>query len=256
MKETIFFTIVFFAFSFFCGCSGAQVRANTLAKQLVSTPTFTLYSEQRITSLTAPVKIYIEGDGRAFTRFGRPSKNPTPKHQLLADIARHDPAPNVAYLARPCQYVQDAKREQKYWTTARFAPEVIDAVYFAIRDIAGERDIILIAYSGGALIAGLTAVMHPDLHVKQIVTIAPNLDHKAWTEYHRLPPLTGSLNLRDYRDEFMQIPQLHYVGAEDKVIPISIVEDFTDSEYLVIVPSATHSKGFESIYSNIWLWGR
>lgn len=191
--------------------------------------------------------VYIEGDGNAFNRYGLPTDDPTPKSVLMRKMAIKDDNSNVIYLARPCQYVQNQKCEQKYWTTARFSQEVAEAEYAAIKNMVGDASVILIGYSGGAQIAGLVAVSE-DLNVKKIVTIAGNLDHKAWTDYHRLPPLSESLNLADYKDQFALMPQVHYVGEKDSVVPSILTEKFIENKTLIkSVPYATHGSGWENL---------
>lgn len=51
-------------------------------------------------------------------------------------------------------------------TTARFALEVINAEYEAIKNIADNNPVILIGFSGGAQVAGLVATAKPGLNVK------------------------------------------------------------------------------------------
>ena len=87
-----------------------------------------------------------------------------------------------------------------------------------------------------------------DLNVKKVITIAGNLDHRAWTEYHHLPPLIQSLNLADYKETFALIPQVHYIGENDKVIPPILTEKFVeDKKSILIVPNATHGDGWNNI---------
>ena len=51
----------------------------------------------------------------------------------------------------------------------------------------------------------------------------------------------------------MKIPQIHYIGSKDDVIPSKLVYDFVDDENLVkVVNGATHNSGFEVIYPLIW----
>lgn len=77
---------------------------------------------------------------------------------------------------------------------------------------------------------------------------AGNLDHRAWTEYHHLPPLIQSLNLADYKETFALIPQVHYIGENDKVIPPILTEKFVEDKISIrIVPNATHGDGWNNI---------
>ena len=191
--------------------------------------------------------VYIEGDGNSFNTHRQPTNNPTPKSYLVRKLAAQDTHGNVIYLVRPCQFTKGSQCSQKYWTTARFASEIIDAEYHAVKQIIGNSPVVLIGYSGGAQIAGLMAVTK-DLNVKKVITIAGNLDHRAWTEYHHLPPLIQSLNLADYKETFALIPQVHYVGENDKVIPPILTEKFVeDKKSIRIVPNTTHGDGWNNI---------
>ena len=191
--------------------------------------------------------VYIEGDGHAFNAHGQPTSDPTPKSSFLRQLATQDRNTGVVYIARPCQFTKGLRCQQKYWTTARFSSEVVEAEYQAIKEIVGNKPIILIGYSGGAQIAGLIAIKK-DLYVQKVITIAGNLDHKAWTDYHHLPELTESLNLADYKDKFTHIPQIHYVGEKDKVIPPILTKEFVkDKSAIHVVPNATHGDGWNEI---------
>ena len=214
---------------------------------------FTLASWQKVTNPAAPYKIYIEGDGHAFNAHGRATQDPTPRGTLVRELAFGDDSPNVVYLARPCQYIKSPVCSKRHWTTARFAPEIINAEYAAVKQIAGDNPVVLIGFSGGAQIAGLIASAKPGLNIKKIITIAGNLDHLAWTQYHNLPPLTESLNLESYRKQFAKIPQIHYVGEKDNVIPPILAYEFIRNPTLIIeVKDAEHNSGWEKIYSAVW----
>lgn len=233
------------------GCSTITVPDNFVYRE-INAGDFKLASWQKISNPQAPYKIYIEGDGYAFNSRGQPSVDPTPKGTLVRELAFGDKNLNVIYLARPCQYVKSRICAKKYWTTARFAPEVIQAEYEAVRKIAGNNDVVLVGFSGGAQIAGLLAATKPDLKVKKVVTIAGNLDHLAWTKYHSLPTLSESENLKNYHTQFAQISQIHYVGSKDKVIPPALTYKFVNNANLVVeVDGATHNTGWDGVYQKI-----
>ena len=83
----------------------------------------------------------------------------------------------------------------RYWTTHRFAPEVIRASDLALdrlKTLFGAQRLVLVGYSGGAAVALLVAARRHDMG--QIITVAGNLDHQAWTHYHHVQALSGSLN--------------------------------------------------------------
>jgi len=234
------------------GCTSIEVP-NEYSYQIIQTKYFDIASWQKISSPNSVYKIYIEGDGHAFNARGLPTSDPTPKGTLVRQLAFGDKNANVIYLARPCQYAQNHLCKQKYWTTARFSKEVIDSEYEAIKSLVGNHDVILVGFSGGGLVAGLIAATKNDIKVKKIITIAGNLDHQAWTEYHHLPMLSGSLNLEDFKAQFAQIPQIHYVGEKDTIVPASITEQFINNDNLLVkLPNVSHADGWESIYPNIW----
>ena len=237
---------------FLTGCTTIKVPADFVYKE-INTRNFTFASWQKATNPTAPYKIYIEGDGYAFNAHGRATQDPTPRSTLVRELAFGDDSPNVVYLARPCQYVKSPICSKRHWTTARFAPEVINAEYAAVKQITGDNPVILIGFSGGGQVAGVIASAKPGLNVKKIITIAGNLDHLAWTQYHNLPPLNESMNLESYRKQFAKIPQIHYVGSDDEVMPPLLVHEFVGNDDLVVeVDGASHNEGWEEIYQKVW----
>ena len=53
------------------------------------------------------VRIYIEGDGRAWVRRGRPATDPTPQNRLVHYLMKEDPKSDIAYLGRPMPVYAD-----------------------------------------------------------------------------------------------------------------------------------------------------
>lgn len=218
--------------------------------QEINAGAFRLASWQRISDPAGVYKIYIEGDGHAFDSRGRATDDPTPRADLVRRLAMADPDPNIVYLARPCQYIKGEICAQRHWTTARFAPEIIFAIHDAVRKITGKNPVVLIGYSGGAQVAGLITVSKQGLNVRKIITIAGNLDHEAWTRYHKLPPLNESMNLDSYRRQFAAVKQVHYVGENDDIIPPRLVKEFVENNAAVIVVrGADHASGWEKYFS-------
>ena len=107
----------------------------------VETRNFTLASWQKVTKPAAPYKIYIEGDGYAFNARGKATQDQTPRGTLVRELAFGDDSPNVIYFARPCQYIKSPICSKRHWTTARFALEVINAEYEAIKNIADNNPV-------------------------------------------------------------------------------------------------------------------
>ncbi|WP_230209776.1 alpha/beta hydrolase [Solemya velum gill symbiont] len=166
--------------------------------------------------------VYIEGDGFAWISSSQPSSNPTPINHLALKLALADPLGDpVAYLGRPCQYVNNDKRcKQSAWTNRRFSRQMINASSQSIDQLkqqSGASRLRLVGFSGGGAVAALLAAQRND--VSMLITVAGNLDHKTWSKHHRLTPLRGSLNAADAWQDLQAIPQIHFVGGKDKSVP-------------------------------------
>jgi dienelactone hydrolase len=170
--------------------------------------------------------IYIEGDGLAWLDAETPSFNPTPLDPVALRLALNDPSGHAVYLARPCQYVTGKMRHgcaMKYWTGSRFSPAVIEATDQAINQLkqrTGSSTLILVGYSGGGAVAALVAARRQD--VRALITVAGNLDPVKWAQLLRVAPLQGSLNPADAWQSLQRIPQYHFVGGADKMVPPAV----------------------------------
>ena len=133
---------------FLCSCVGIRVPYEYDYKE-VEVDGFTIASWQKITDKTKGYKVYIEGDGASFNAYGMPTNDPTPRGKLLREIAFGDENVNVIYLARPCQFIMGGICSQRYWTTARFASEVIRAQGDAIASIVGKNEVVLVGFQVG-----------------------------------------------------------------------------------------------------------
>ncbi len=252
--------------SILTGCTGdAQARreaAAALAVKAGMQPVtfdagrFVLAGDLKGAGSGEPVlMVYIEGDGLAWVSRTQISRDPTPRHPVGLELAAADPAPAVLYLGRPCQYVTPSEERgcgPQYWSSDRFAPEVIDAVNRAIDQaltLVGSREsgstrVVLIGYSGGGDVAALAAARRSD--VVAWATVAAPLDHAAWTGWHDVSPLEGSLNPADEARRLAGLAQIHFVGADDDVVPAGIVRSFLEREgldpsnLLVVVPGVDH----------------
>lgn len=197
---------------------------------------------------TDSLTVFIEGDGLSWLSRSKPSFDPTPINPISLNLALQFPAENaVAYLARPCQYLLDQNRlcSQKYWTSHRFSLEVIESESMALdklKNMTGASKLRLIGYSGGGAVAILLAAYRDD--VIELVTIAGNLDHQAWTTYHGLTPLYGSLNPVDSKNQIAHIPQTHFIGEKDEVIPAVTIKRLIENNpphiQVKIVAGADH----------------
>jgi len=218
-------------------------------RSYIKSGNFTLTVYTRINKSGDPVTIYIEGDGFAYRDRARVSIDPTPINPVALQLAATDPAPNIAYIARPGQYCRGETPDcdQSYWTTKRFSEEVISSVDETVSEIkrkAGSNEAGLVGFSGGAAIACLVASRRDD--IASIRTVAGNLDPDAVNRFHKVSKLEDSLNPMDVAPRIAGIPQRHFAGGRDKIIPIYVTYGFTkklgdvSGSLVTVVPDAGH----------------
>lgn len=193
--------------------------------------------------------VYLEGDGVAWeTRF-LPSSDPTPARPLALRLAIQDPLPKAIYLGRPCQYVgaEAPPCRVEWWTSHRYAPAVVQSLSEAIdaaKALAGARTVHLVGYSGGGALAALLAAARRD--VGSVITVGANLDHAGWTALHGDSALTGSLNAADVAEAVQSVPQVHFVGGKDTMVPPRLVQAYLarmsdrSSVLVRVVPAHDH----------------
>lgn len=226
-----------------------------LKKTEVKTDPFVLTAYSRIDKKGEPVHIYIEGDGYAWDTSTRVSSDPTPRHSVTLELAALDPAPNVIYLARPCQYTPEECNpacEPYYWTNGRFSEPVVksvdQAVAYFVKE-AGAPGVHFTGYSGGAAVAVLVAARRKD--VLSLRTVAGNLDPEAVNKAHDVSPLEGSLNPMDFTENVKNIPMRHFTGTLDQTVPASVARSFAErcgdlsARSVTEINRVTHSDGWE-----------
>jgi len=227
----------------------------------LKTPDFTLQSWTSEPQSGADLTIYIEGDGLAWLNRHRPSMNPTPINPLAFKLALKHPGSNVAYLARPCQFIDLAGQSQcsiDTWTEGRYSDSVIESMDSAIsqlKSIFNTNHLILVGFSGGAAVAILVAARRND--VDRIISVAGNLDHRVWTDYHQLQPLSRSLNPADVVAQVDDIPQWHFVGALDEVVPLAVARSYQakfakpDAVHIEIIEGFDHQCCWENDWAGL-----
>lgn len=255
LNRIFFFAISALAIS---GCatpvSIAEVaHASRLTPVIVGDGTFQIQSLQPKAGHFDRLRVYIEGDGRAWVTSSQPSADPTPLSAMLIKLATSDPTP-AAYLARPCQFIDNINCRPAVWTDQRFSRTAIDSMSSAL-DALKQRFAVeqfeLVGYSGGAAVALILAGERDD--VFQLQTIAGNVDPVAWVQTKGLSPLSGSLDPLAYRAKLRSIPQRHFVGSADEVIAPTLVQGYASkvqAQCLEIVEvNATHHDGYASVWA-------
>lgn len=197
-----------------------------------STATFKLTTYEHLHQQdNSTIHVYIEGDGNSWKTKYKLSDNPTPRQPLALTLALEDPHSEVVYLARPCQYTPhdlDPSCQAKYWSSHRYAPEVIQAMSEVLDQIKAKtknHQFILIGFSGGGSVATLLAAERKD--VIGLITVAGDLNHAMLNEYHQTSPLNGSLNPVQVASLLKQLPQQHWSGDRDPVVPCWVAENFS-----------------------------
>ncbi len=197
------------------------------------------------------VRVYIEGDGRAWVRKSRMSTNPTPKNRLVHALMLKDKKTDIAYLGRPCHFQQNGLCHPRVWTFDRYSEDTLNIMNNALSAIKKKQNyqaIELVGFSGGATIALLLASQRDD--IASVRTIAGNLDPAYTNTLHKVTPMPSALNPADYIDTLKNIPQYHFVGADDPIVKPAIVNHylsrFTDMYCIQfkILPGVTHHKGW------------
>jgi pimeloyl-ACP methyl ester carboxylesterase len=162
-----------------------------------------------------------------------------------------DPSPDIAYLARPCQFIQTKECSKHAWTFGRYDEKTVSSMNQALSHIKKDlryTNLELVGYSGGATIALLLAGMRDDIH--SVRTVAGNLDPSFTNLFHNVSPMPTALNPIDQQKTISRVPQIHFYGSRDPIIPQAISRHYekklifkrctTSSE----VEQATHSQGW------------
>lgn len=220
-------------------------------KRIVETDSFALVTFGTLKAPDKPVHIYIEGDG--YTHYGdAPATNPTPVNPVALRLAAGDPYDNVIYIARPCQFIaDDPKCAPQYWTSHSTAPEVINAVHQTLNHIKaqyGMSTFHLIGYGGGGAVSAILAANRND--ILSLRTVAGNLDHLVYASAHEKALTPFSLNAADFAPGLEDIPQVHFTGADDVEIPVTLFESFkshmynTDCVRHEVIQNTGHEQGW------------
>lgn len=202
-----------------------------MAKRHFAAPPFDLTRFERIHAPGQSAMVYIEGDGFPWMSHGVAALDPTPRNPVALHLATRDKSPNVIYLARPCQYSKTLDPDQpcslKYWTDARFSPEVIQAMSAELDSIKSQYGLTgfnLVGYSGGGAVAALLAEKRKD--ILSLRTVAGMMDTAVFTKLHGQKMLNGSLNPATHANLTANIPQHHFIGLQDEIMPTPVYDSF------------------------------
>lgn len=192
---------------------------------------------QRQPGAAERLTIYIESDGAPWPFRDAPPADPTPLKRTVLAMADADPSVLVAYLGRPCQYLEPpdlARCDPLYWTLGRFSLDTVAATVRAVdalKRASGATNVALVGYSGGGAMAALVAAARSD--VSCLVTLAAPLDTDAWTDAIGVSRLRASRNPLEVAPRLAGLAQTHFRGRDDRLVPPA-----TAARFLARVPAA------------------
>lgn len=98
-----------------------------------------------------------------------------------------------------------------------------EAVGHVVARTPGQH-INLVGYSGGGAVAVLLAARRHD--VSSLRTVAGNLDTEYVNRIHDVSAMPQSLNPVDVAQTISGIPQVHFSGEDDSIVPIAVTRLF------------------------------
>ncbi|MEO7150560.1 MAG: hypothetical protein ABIX46_02440 [Burkholderiaceae bacterium] len=161
--------------------------------------------------------VYIDNDGVPWTGRYRVAADPTGTGFGVLALMTADPAPAL-YLGRPCYLglAGEPPCTPLAWTHERYSRRAVDSMDAALRRLLAARPptrLVFIGHSGGGTMAVLLAPRFAQ--TVAVITLAANLDLRAWERAHGYTPLRGSLDPNDAPPLASHILQRHYVGDGD-----------------------------------------
>jgi hypothetical protein len=187
--------------------------------------------------------VYIDGDGTPWIA-GRAAIDPTPRNALVLRMMAQDPARSI-YVGRPCY---DGTHESdgcsaRLWTKDRYSALVVASMASVARhemDTGRYRSVGWFGHSGGGTLALLLARVMPQ--TTSVVTVGAVLDTRIWAGSMAHDDLSGSLNPSDGAALPAAVRQLHFAGAEDRIVPPALMAEpaLRLGSPLITVPSFDH----------------
>jgi len=255
------FAITLLTWSIF-GCSSAALkidhyaRANNYTRLAVSGQDYTHVIYMNEKNSGDRWHVYIEGDGLPWIAQRFVARDPTPKQSLMLKLMNQDPISSL-YLGRPCYHgmITEPNCNPWLWTHGRYSEQVVTSMVSVLNKLIHSRhikQITLIGHSGGGTLAVLMAERIKE--VDTVITLAGNLDIRAWTEQHGYTTLKGSLNPAERTSLPQSIREYHFIGDKDQVIPQQAITQYVNqrpSACLNVIHNCTHLDCWENFWPPI-----
>jgi hypothetical protein len=273
MKQTFFTKAVQFCTAFFCvlaltGCAtqpygvrcqselDALSHTHLFKKKIFSTPNARVLGALKVGDPNK-INVYIEGDGLAWTSGSTISDDPTPTEPTALALAAQDiSSSTLFYLARPAQYIRDDRLDFTDWTSGRYSQKIVDVYHTILDQYKAQHPhvrITVLGYSGGGTLALLLAAQRRD--ISRVITFAGLLDPEQWVDIHDYTPLSESLNPVNYIRALSTVPQTHYSGAQDTVVPPLLAQRYRTHFaphapiYVITIPGLNHWDGWPEFWA-------
>ena len=217
----------------------ARLHAAGLASEVVHGSEFDHLVVRKPGVAKGPLHVYIEGDGTPWHMPERPADDPTPNVPLAFELMLRD-AHAAIYLGRPCYFgVKSRPCKTRLWTDQRYSEAVVESMARALEASLDGSDgtrVVLFGHSGGGVLAVLLGHRMP--RAAAIVTVGANLDVAGWAALHGYTPLVGSLDPAQSpptAGEGQALPERHFVGSDDRVVPPALVRNYARNRPAAIV---------------------
>lgn len=207
------------------------------------------------------VHVYLEGDGTPWLDRRRVAADPGPRHPLVPPLMALDPTPSIL-VGRPCYHglARSTGCSPWLWTHGRYGEPVVVSLARAIERVlpaVDDRELVLIGHSGGGTLAVLLA---PRLKgVTAVVTLAANLDVRAWSEHHGYSVLSGSLDPAEEPPLDPCIRQIHLRGERDDEVPLRTLTRYRarhPQAQVEVVVEVDHRRGWverwPALLESVW----
>lgn len=235
---------------------GAATQSGFSHQELDGTPYKHLLFVNQEAKRANPIEelhVYLDGDGTPWKSGTRIADDPTPRNPLILEMMEKDHSPALL-LGRPCYYGLNLSHlcNNTLWTSHRYSKAVVDSMLEALEHWMATRKInrlVLIGFSGGGALATLLASRLKN--VSTVITVAANLDIKAWSDHHGYLQPSGSLNPMLAARIPDHVRQIHLAGLKDDNVPAKIIEAFSSRQKNALyVPYSDYSHA--CCWTDIW----